>query len=113
LFAYERDTDDALVLSAGVSPTWLDGPGIALKRLRTPYGPLSYSLRKGNGRLLFHIDRGMRLPPGGIILVWPETDPPGATRVNGKPAAWRSNELPITELPADAAARTVPPRLRL
>jgi len=112
LFAYERESDDALVLAAGVPPAWLDGKGISLKRLLTPYGPLSYSLRKENGRLLFHIDRGARLPPGGIVFLWTEADSPGATRVNGKPAAWRGNELTITELPADATVGIGPPRLR-
>ncbi len=113
LFAYERDSDDTLVLAAGVPPAWLDSPGIALKRLRTPYGPLSYSLRKENGRVVFHVDGGMRLPPGGIVLVWPETDPPGVTRVNGKPAAWRGGELPITELPADVVINLRSPTTRI
>ena len=113
LFVYERDNDDALVLAAGVPPTWLDGKGISLKRLRTPYGPLSYSLRKENGRVLFHVDGGMRLPPGGVVLVWPHSDPPGVTRVNGKPAAWRGGELPITELPADVVIDLRSPTARM
>ena len=46
LFAYERDDDQSLVLAAGIPPAWLDGAGIAVRNLRTPYGPLSYSLRK-------------------------------------------------------------------
>ena len=100
LFAYERD-DGALVLAAGVPPTWLAGQGIALKGLRTPYGPLSYSLRQVAGRLRLHVDGGMRLPPGGIVLVWPEVNAPDATRINGKPAQWRSGELRIGEIPAE------------
>ena len=103
---------NALVLAAGVPPAWLDGKGISLKRLRTPYGPLSYSLRKENGHVLFHIDRGTRLPAGGIVFLWPEAGLPGATRVNGKPAAWRNGELPITELPADVVVDIGPSRAR-
>ena len=113
LFAYERDSDDALVLAAGIPAAWLDGSGIALKRLRTPYGPLTYSLRKGNGRVLFHVDGGMRLPRGGLVLVWPETNAPGVTRLNGKPATWHGNELPIAELPADVVVNLRGPTIRV
>ncbi len=101
LFAYERDTDDALVLAAGVSPHWLDGAGVAVSRLRTPYGPLSYALRNDRGRLLLHVDGGLRLPPGGIVLSWPGSGAPGLTRVNGRTATWSGSELAIGELPAD------------
>jgi hypothetical protein len=45
----------------------------------------------------------MRVPPGGIVLSWPYATPPGATVVDGKPAAWRDGELRILELPADVA----------
>jgi len=101
LFAHERDADGALVLAAGVSPRWLDGAGVAVSRLRTPHGLLSYSLRSDRGRLLLHVDRGLRLPPGGIVLRWPATGEPGVTTINGRTAAWRGTELAIGELPAD------------
>ncbi|HEY3179917.1 MAG TPA: discoidin domain-containing protein [Casimicrobiaceae bacterium] len=113
LFAYERDTDNALVLAAGVPPTWLDGAGITLKRLRTPYGQLSYSLRKLNGRVLLHVDGGMQIPAGGIAFTWSDVDPPGATRINGKPAAWRGGELPITEFPANVVINLRSPTTRV
>ncbi|HEY4138996.1 MAG TPA: hypothetical protein VGN65_11115, partial [Casimicrobiaceae bacterium] len=100
LFAYERN-DQSIVLGAGVLPAWLEGPGVALEQLRTPYGSLSYSLRKDRGRIRLHVDDRMKVPPGGFIFVWPEGDSRGATRINGKPAIWRGNELRIAELPAD------------
>ena len=86
LFAYERDSDHAIVLAAGVRSAWLDGRGIALERLRTPYGSLSYSLRRVDGLLTLHVESGMRMPPGGVVLIWPEANTPGATRINGKTA---------------------------
>jgi hypothetical protein len=55
LFAYERDADHGLVLAAGVPTSWLDGQGIRIEKLRTPYGQLSYSLRRDAGRLLLKI----------------------------------------------------------
>ena len=105
LFALERD-GDSLVLAAGVPSAWLTGSGIALHGLRTPYGPLSYSLRKQGDHMRLHVDAGMRMPPGGIRFAWPETEAPGVTLVNGKPAAWRGNELSIAELPADVTIET-------
>jgi hypothetical protein len=101
LFAYERTEDDAIVLAAGVPREWLAGNGVELSGLFTPYGRLSYTLRARGSRVLLHVDDGMRVPPGGLVLTWPERERPGATRVNGKPAAWHDGELVIRELPAD------------
>jgi hypothetical protein len=101
LFAYERESDRALVLAAGIPPAWLRDRGVAIEHLRTPYGLLSYSLRKQGARTLLHIAAGMQPPPGGFILTWPEARPPRFTRINGKPAGWQNRELSIRELPAD------------
>jgi hypothetical protein len=85
MFAYERNDDHALVLAAGVPAAWLEGDGIRLSGLHTPFGRLSYSMRKSKDRLLLHVDGGIRLPPGGIVLVW------------------HDGEVRITKLPADVA----------
>ena len=110
LFAYERSEDRALVLAGGVPWAWLSGKGVALSGLYTPYGRLSYTLRRRGERVLLHVDAGMRVPEGGIVLSWPGHAPPGATRVNGKVTAWHDGELRILQLPADVvverAART-------
>jgi hypothetical protein len=100
LFAYERDLDSALVLAAGVPAGWLHGTGIEVKGLRTQYGALSYSIQQEGTRVIARIDEGLRLPPGGIILVWPGSEAPGSATVNDKPAPWDGNELRIRELPA-------------
>src|SRR5690349_10145071 len=82
LFAYERNDDHALVLAAGVPAAWLDGNGIRIAGLHTPYGRLSYSLRNTKGRLRLHVDAGMRLPPGGLVFVWHDRE----TRIARLPA---------------------------
>jgi hypothetical protein len=46
LFAYERESDQSLVLAAGLAPEWIDGAGVEVKRMPTLYGDLSYSLRR-------------------------------------------------------------------
>jgi hypothetical protein len=46
LIAYERDADQTLVLAAGLDPEWIEGAGVQVNRMPTPYGALSYSLRR-------------------------------------------------------------------
>ena len=97
LFAYEHG--DALVLAAGVSADWLQGDGIAIERLRTPYGELSYRLRREPQRLTLRIAGGLK-PPGGFILKWPLPGGHGAARINDTPARWHDDELHIAAAPA-------------
>jgi hypothetical protein len=106
LFAYEREGDQALVLAAGVPPEWLDGQGVTLKNLRTPYGLLSYSLKKQAGSVVLHVAGGLRVPPGGFVLVWPaEGPPPPETRINGRAVSWQGTELRFHELPAKVVTK--------
>jgi hypothetical protein len=105
LFAYERDADRALVLGAGVPDAWLDGRGIAVEGMRTPYGSLSYSLRRQGSRTLLHVASGARVPPGGFVFVWPGSRAPRSTRLNGKLASWQNRELVIRELPAEVVVQ--------
>ncbi|HKA45493.1 MAG TPA: hypothetical protein VKF40_26135, partial [Burkholderiales bacterium] len=101
LFAYERAADRALVLAAGVPTDWLAGEGIAIERLRTHYGELSYTLRHDRGRLVLKIAGGLRPPPGGLVLAWPYAGSPPPAFVNGRPARWENDtELRIRTLPA-------------
>ena len=105
LFAYERDADRALVLGAGIPAQWLQGRGIGVEGLRTPYGPLSYSLRKQGSRTLLHLASGAHVPPGGFVLLWPDARAPRSTRVNGKLVRWQNRELAIHELPAEVVVQ--------
>jgi len=101
LFAYEREGDHALVLAGGVPAEWLEGSGVAVKDLRTPYGLLRYSLKKKGGSVILHVAGGSRVPPGGLAFVWPgKRPPPPDARVNGKAAPWHGSELRFHELPA-------------
>jgi hypothetical protein len=83
LFAYEREADHALVLGAGIPPEWIEGEGVTVKNLRTPYGPLSYSLKKDGAAVVLQVAGGLRVPPGSVVLHWQ-----GAER--------RVDELPAT-----------------
>jgi hypothetical protein len=77
VFAYEHEGTHALVLAAGVPLRWLDGAGVRIDSLRTPYGPLSWqaaSKRVGDRQVVeFRLQRLRDRPPGGITLrgPWP------------------------------------------
>lgn len=100
LFAYEREADHSLVLAAGVPESWLDGDGIAIEHLRTPYGELGYRIGRIGGRIALHVDAGAR-PPGGFVFAWPAAKPPKPVTVDGKPVEWKGGELHFAAAPAD------------
>ena len=52
MFAYERETDRSLVLAAGIAAEWIEGAGVEVRGMPTPYGRLSYSLRRVDARTL-------------------------------------------------------------
>ncbi|MEX1828399.1 discoidin domain-containing protein [Luteibacter sp. CQ10] len=73
LFAYERDADHAVVLAAGVRPAWLEGDGIAVRDLRTPYGRLGYTLKAKGGVVELVVTQPIE-PPGGLVLSLPSRE---------------------------------------
>jgi hypothetical protein len=74
LIAYEREADHSLVLAAGLAPEWIEGSGMQVNRMPTPYGTLSYSLRRTDSATLrFEINSRMTAkmvlrPPLGAPL---------------------------------------------
>jgi len=98
LFAYERESDHALVLAAGVPEQWLDGAGISIEHLRTPYGELNYSLHRESKRMTLHV-AGRAQPPGGFVFSRPD-GLAARVRINGLPAAWSGAEIRFDHLPA-------------
>lgn len=72
MIAYIGD-DGALVLGAGVPASWLEGEGLAVRDLRTPYGKLTFSMRQTGGQLRVRIEGGLDLPPTGIVVRPPLT----------------------------------------
>jgi hypothetical protein len=102
MLAYERPADRALVLAASVPMEWVDGDGVAVRNLRTPYGSLSYSLHRERDGLRLRVSPGIRIPPGGLVVRPPL--PAGthlaSTAATGHPAVAR-DEVLIHTLPAD------------
>jgi hypothetical protein len=101
MFAYERVADRSMVLAAGLDPAWFAGRGVAIERLRTPWGALSYSLREERGQLVLRIPAGQSMPSGGLVLPWPYPGKPlGMASLNGKSVDWHGGEIVIRSLPA-------------
>ena len=95
MFAYVRESDDSLVLAAGVPAEWLEGRGIGLRGMHTPHGRLGYSLRRDAGQLVLDVADDAGLPPGGLVLPWPYAGEPGAATIDGAPLQWEGRELRI------------------
>ena len=72
MFAYAEGTDSAaaarLVLAAGLPAAWLEDGGIAVANLPTPFGPLTYSLRRAGRTIVLELGATCAVPPGGIVL---------------------------------------------
>ena len=100
MFAYEREIDHALVLAAAVPNSWMSGQGVDLRNLRTPYGRLSYTLRRIGQHIELNVPATLSMPPGGLVLRLPMGARGRAARVNGKAARFHNDELRIMRLPA-------------
>jgi len=102
MFAYTRDIDQALVIGAGIPADWLDGEGVAVDGLRTPYGVLGYTLRRDKGEVRLVLSPGLKLPPGGVLLQLPASLKVGRARIDGSPARpSAAGELRIDRVPAE------------
>ncbi len=104
MLAYERESDQSLVLAAGVPAAWLASPpGVGVKRLPTYYGVLNYTLEPdGDHALRCTLGGDLTVPPGGIVLVPPLPGPLTAVTVNGTAVAdFASDCVTIHAVPAE------------
>jgi hypothetical protein len=84
-----------------VPADWLDGAGIAIEHLRTPYGELSYTLRRAGKRTHLAVAAGVK-PPGGFVLAGPLGGPANrSVRIDGERAEWNGTELHFSIAPAE------------
>ena len=105
-FAYERESDAALVLGAGIPAAWAAADsGVGVARLRTHYGPLTYTMRATGSEVRVRVEGGVRVPPGGVVVRAPFPFAPASATVNGQPAAVTGGEVVVRALPADVVLR--------
>ena len=102
IFVYERESDSAMVLAAGIPDAWLEESGVQVRGLSTWWGPLTYSARRDNAGVTVGIQAGIRIPPGGILVRPPGTGltASGAT-IDGRPATLHADgAVLLRSLPA-------------
>jgi hypothetical protein len=103
MFLYERPSDDALVLLAGVPKTWISSTAIGFRNMPTYRGRISCTIERssnGNDHLITQIDGTCPIPKGGIRLTSPLAPTTSAT-VNGKAAEIDSDQrIVVRDLPA-------------
>lgn len=99
MFAYERQADETLVLMAGVPERWTRKDGFAVRNLRTPFGPLSYSLEVDQTQAVLHVEPMKQMPVGGIAVSWPGKEPPQKHTIQQGFARWVGTDLRISKLP--------------
>ena len=72
MFAFEREEDDALILGAAIPRQWLESDdGVGVEMLRTPYGPLNYTMKRDGNAIVVRVDDTLTIPRGGIVIVSP------------------------------------------
>jgi hypothetical protein len=102
MFAYDRASDSALVVGAGISEKWVrEAPGVKVRGLGTPYGPIDFDIRATGKTLVAHLSGGVRVPPGGIAFRSPVDARITSARVDGSPVSLSSTgEVVVRRLPA-------------
>ncbi len=74
MLCYEDRASEALVLAAGVPEAWLAQGGLTVRDLPTPYGVLSYTLRREDKAVVMDLVGDVRIPKGGLVLRPPVDD---------------------------------------
>src|SRR5712691_818922 len=107
LLAYERESDSALVVGAGIAPEWVTTePGIRVRELGTAYGRLSFSAGGTGDSVRVLIEGTLHVPPGGVIVRSPLGRAPTGVAVNGAPsAATAMGDVTVRALPAEITFR--------
>jgi hypothetical protein len=105
LFAYERESDQSLILAAGLAPEWIEGAGVRVNGMPTLRGPLSYSLRRMDPRTLrCEIGGGIT---GKIVLRPPLTAPLRGVTVDGAACtSFDADSVTVPHAPAQVMCTT-------
>ncbi len=108
MFAYERASDQTLVVAAGVAYDWLaGGSAVGVENLPTCYGKLSCSLRlEGSDTMRLNINGELAVPPGGIVVKPPLPRPIRQVDLNGKALDFfTADSFTIRHSPAEVVVR--------
>lgn len=86
MFAYEEESDESLVLLAGIPDDWFAAPGgVGVSGMRSPHGTIHVAAEMKGDALAVQVGAGLTPPPGGVIVRGAARPIVSAT-VNGAPA---------------------------
>jgi hypothetical protein len=108
LFVYENETDQALVIGAGIPAAWVESAeGVVVKRMPTWHGTLNYRMAMdGSDILRIRLSGDVAVPVGGIILHSPLDRPIREVLINGRLAtALTTRTVTLTPFPAEVELR--------
>ncbi|HUQ98255.1 MAG TPA: discoidin domain-containing protein, partial [Gemmatimonadaceae bacterium] len=106
MFAYERESDSSIVITAGVKDDWVrQEPGVRVSNLSTSYGLLTYDAKAFGKTVNVNIKALTKMPIGGIVVWSPLEQPILSAAVDGVPTAVRGNEIRVRKLPATVSVR--------
>jgi hypothetical protein len=106
MLAFERESDSSLVIGAGVRDDWVkQDPGVRVTNLNTAYGPLNYDMRATGNTVIVNLRAGIKLPPGGIVVWSPLSQPILSAAVDGVPAGVKGAEIRVRKLPSVVTIR--------
>ena len=107
LFVFERESDRALVLAAGLPERWLAAGGAGVEALPTPYGQMTYRIRQtGPGEIRASLTGKLSSAAGPLVLQPPLPRPLRGVTLNGQPVTgFTAQSVKIGALPAEVELR--------
>jgi hypothetical protein len=97
---YERESDQALVVGAGIPESWIRDPaGVRVESLPTYFGPLSYSMNAAADSVVVTLSGSLQMPAGKIIVASQLPGEIKQVRGDGRISA-HADEVIIDRLPA-------------
>jgi len=83
MFVYERESDSALVIGAGILEEWLDyEDGVMIKGFPTYYGNLDYTMKKRGADVVLRLAGNIKY--GRIVIKSPRSKPVKGVSVDGR-----------------------------
>jgi hypothetical protein len=86
MFAYDRESDETLVVGAGIPERWLsESAEVSVRGLHTYGGELELAWTVSEGKVSIKLSGLARVPPGGIHVLWPLSGPCRAAALDEEP----------------------------
>jgi hypothetical protein len=102
MLAYDRESDDALVVGAGIREGWIrEVPGVSVRGLPTRFGRLDVVMRGVGPAIEVRLGGDLRVPAGGLVLAAPGVTSHWSATVDGAVASVSgAGQVVVRKLPA-------------